>query len=195
MRRSEPSATAVGFDHRLRGRAPSILAVTLLCLLGEVAQAATPPGPAPRTRRPPNAERQTQGRAAERRAPNQPALASPTDEKFNECHKIPRGKRAIRVSLPSHTDLNHLIRWLSSVTCKAIVYATDEAAAREREVTIVAPTYVTPEEAFQLVLDALDALGLTLRPSGTFLQIIESQYAHVTSIPVYDYGGRPVREK
>lgn len=195
MRRFEPSATTAVFDHRLRRRAQSIVAGTVLCLLGEVAQGAPAPGPAPRTKRPTSAERQSPARATEKRAPNRPAVPAAADESFNACHKVPSGKRVVRVSVPPNTDLNHLISWVSSVTCKAFVYATDEAASQGRQVTIVAPTYVTPEEAFRLLLDSLDALGLTLRPSGNFFQIIQSQYAHVTSIPVYDYRGQLVREK
>jgi hypothetical protein len=194
MRRLKTSAIAVGFD--LLGRCSHlILAGTLPCLVGEVAQGAPALGPARSTKRPPHSERQSRGRAAEKRAPNPPPLPSATAENFNGCQKIPSGKRLVRVSVAPRTDLNHLISWVSSVTCKAFVYATDEATAQGREVTIVAPTYLTPEGAFRLLLDALDALGLTLRPSGNFYQIIESQYARVTSVPVYDYRGRLVRDK
>src|SRR6185312_3640314 len=194
MRRVRPSATAVGFDHRRRGCTRSILAGTLLCLLGEVAQGAPAPGQARGTKSP-HPERQSAGRATEKQTAKQPALTPPTDETFNGCHKVPSGKRLVRVTVPPKTDLNHLIRWLSSVTCKSFVYATEDASSSGREVTIVAPTYITPENAFRLVLNALDAVGLTIRPAGSYFQIIQSQYAHVTSVPVYDYEGRPVREK
>jgi hypothetical protein len=195
MRRLRPSATAVGFDHRRRGCARSILAGTLLCLLGEVAQGAPAPGQARGPKRSPHPERQSPDRAAEKQMPKQPAVPLATDDAFNGCHKVPSGKRLVRVTVPTKTDLNQLIRWLSSVTCKSFVYATDDASSSGREVTIVAPTYVTPEDAFRLVLNSLDAVGLTLRPSGSYFQIIQSQYAHVTALPVYDYEGRPIREK
>jgi hypothetical protein len=195
MRRPEPSATAVGFDHRLKGCTRAILAGALLCLLGEAAQGAPAPGEARGTKRSARSERQSAGRAAEKQTPKQPTLPLATDDTFNGCHKVPSGKRLVRVTVPPKTDLNQLIRWLSSVTCKSFVYATDDATSSGREVTIVAPTYITPEDAFRLVLDSLDAVGLTLRPAGSYFQIIQSQYAHVTSVPVYDYEGRRVHDK
>jgi hypothetical protein len=192
MRRAEPSATVAGFDHHPRGRALSIVAGSLLCILGGAAHGE--PAPPPRAKAPPRSERRSPPRRAEKPPAAQPAPASITEGTFNECRKAPSGKRLVRVSVPSNTDVNHLITWLSSVTCKAFVYATDETA-HGREVTLVAPVYVTPEEAFRLVFNALDAVGLTLRPSGTFFQVIESQYARVTSVPVYGYDGRRIRER
>ncbi len=110
-------------------------------------------------------------------------LPAAADETFNGCHKAPPGKRLVRVTIPPNTDLNHLISWISSITCKSFVYATDDASSHGREVTVVAPNYVTPEEAFRIVLNSLDAVGLTLRPSGNFYQIIQTQYAHSNGRP------------
>lgn len=166
----------------------------VLCLLRGAAWGAPTPAPAPRAKRPPRVERQGAPRPTDKRSPPQPVPPAFADDSFNECHKVSSGKRQVRVTVPASTDVNHLIAWISSVTCKAFVYAVD-TTAHDRNVSIVAPTYVTPEEAFRLVLNALDSVGLTLQPFGKFFQVIESQRAHVTSIPVYDYGGRRVRDE
>jgi hypothetical protein len=192
MRLPQPSAALAGFDHHLRGR--SIVAAVLLCLLGGTAHGAPAQTPLARAKRPPRSERPNVPRTADKRPPTEPVPPAFSDESFNECHKVPRGKRQVRVTVPASTDVNHLITWISSVTCKAFVYAVD-TTAHDRNVSIVAPTYVTPEEAFRLVLNALDSVGLTLQPSKNFFQVIESQRAHVTSIPVYDYRGNRVDEE
>jgi len=169
-----------------------MVAAALLCLLGGAAHGA--PAPLERAKRPPRSERPNVPRPSAKRLPTEPAPPAFSDDSFNECHKVPRGQRQVRVAVPASTDVNHLITWISSVTCQTFVYAAD-TTAHDRNVSIVAPNYVTPEEAFRLVLNALDSVGLTLQPSKSFFQVIESQHAHVTSIPVYDYGGNRVGDE
>jgi hypothetical protein len=94
----------------------------------------------------------------------------------------------VPVNLKPDTDVDHLIVWLSSFTCKAFVYA-GALTAHNRNVTIVAPAEVSPAAAYRLVLDALNSVGLTLQPAGGFYQIIETQRARSKPIPLYGYDG------
>jgi len=126
------------------------------------------------------------------RAPADPKTPAFTETDFNDCHKLPRGKHTIPVPFKPDTDVDHLIVWLSSVTCKSFVYS-GALTAHNRNVTFVVPTLVTPAEAYRLVLDALNSVGLTLQPAGDYFQIIETQRARSKSIPLYGYDGHRLR--
>jgi general secretion pathway protein D len=125
-------------------------------------------------------------------APADPKAPAFTEADFNACHKLPKGKARVPVMLKPDTDVDHLIVWLSSLTCKAFVYS-GALTAHNRNVTLTVPAKVTPAEAYRLALDALNSVGLTLEPSGGFYQIIETQRARTKSIPLYGYDGRRVR--
>ena len=112
-----------------------------------------------------------------------------SDPAFNDCKKRLPGKRDVLVPLKPDTDVNHLILWISSVTCKAFVWS-GPLIAGNRKVTLVAPALVTPKQAFNLFLDALNSVGLTVQPSGGFSQIIETARARSRPVPVYDWAGR-----
>ncbi len=61
--------------------------------------------------------------------------------------------------------------------------------ASHAKVTIVAPSLITPREAYRLFLEALDSVGLTVCPAGPFLRIIESAKAKGSPIPVVGFDG------
>jgi hypothetical protein len=122
------------------------------------------------------------------RAPAAPPTPAFTEADFNDCHKLPKGKHTVPMTLKPDTDVDHLIVWLSSLTCKAFVYS-GALTARNRNVTITVPSKITPAEAYRLALDALNSVGLTLQPSGGFYQIIETHRARTKSIPLYGYDG------
>ena len=65
--------------------------------------------------------------------------------------------------------------------------------ASHAKVTIVAPSLITPREAYRLFLDALDSVGLTVLPAGPFLRIIESAKAKSSATPVVGFDGYRVR--
>jgi len=100
----------------------------------------------------------------------------------NSCHKLPPGKRVVRLNLKPNTDVADLVAWISSVTCKQFVLPAGIGAGKT--VTVVAPQLMTPEEAYRLFLDALDSVGLTVYRSGRFLRIIEVGDAKKSPIPV-----------
>jgi hypothetical protein len=55
--------------------------------------------------------------------------------------------------------------------------------ADSKKVTIIAPSVMTPEEAYGVFLNALDSVGLTVEPSDWFLRIIETSTAKSHAIP------------
>ena len=111
-----------------------------------------------------------------------------TDQNFNDCKRPAAGKRIVPVGLKPDTDVTHLILWISSITCKSFVWSGGLAVGN-RKVTVVVPALVTREQAFQLFLDALNSVGLTLQPSDGFSQIIETARAKSKPIPLYDWQG------
>lgn len=118
-----------------------------------------------------------------------PALASASASASNDdakpttsCRRLPAGKRLVRLNLKPSTDVGDLLAWISTVTCKQFVLPATIAAGKT--VTIVSPQLVTPEEAYRLFLDALDAVGLTVYPAGRYLRVIEVGKAKVSPIPV-----------
>ncbi len=92
------------------------------------------------------------------------------------------------VVLKPDTDVEHLIVWISSLTCKAFVWSRDIAATRKR-VTVSVPNLITPKQAFRLFLDALNSVGLTVLPSGSFFEVIETVRAKTKPIPLYGWDG------
>jgi len=114
-----------------------------------------------------------------------------TEDAFNECKRPPPGKPVVPVPLKPDTDVAHLIRWISSITCQAFVWSTTQALGN-RHVTIVAPVAVTANQAFRLFLDAMNSIGLTVQPCGGFFQVIEASRAKSKPIPVYDWDGHRI---
>jgi general secretion pathway protein D len=112
-----------------------------------------------------------------------PSSASNDDAKpTTSCRRLPAGKRLVKLNLKPSTDVGDLLAWISTVTCKQFVLPATIAAGKT--VTIVSPQLVTPEEAYRLFLDALDAVGLTVYPAGRYLRVIEVDKAKASPIPV-----------
>ncbi|HZL18402.1 MAG TPA: hypothetical protein VFG23_11725 [Polyangia bacterium] len=123
-----------------------------------------------------------------------PAAAADTpdvfvDGDFNSCRKPSDRKRLVKLTLKPDTNIDDLVVWISSVTCREFVWS-EAIAARNKKVTIVAPVPMTPRQAFGLFLDALDSIGLTVEPSGKFWRIVETHTVKSTSIPLYGFDGR-----
>ena len=72
------------------------------------------------------------------------------------------------MTLKPDTNVDDLVVWISSITCREFVWS-EAIAARNKKVTIVAPLPMTPRQAFELFLDALDSVGLTVEPLGQIL--------------------------
>ncbi|MCC6750794.1 MAG: type II secretion system secretin GspD [Deltaproteobacteria bacterium] len=107
--------------------------------------------------------------------------AAPGEKEFNECVKIP-SRRRIKITLKPESDLNDLVAWISSMTCRRFVIASNLAT---QKVTLVSPTPVTAQEAYRAFLSALDVMGLTVVPTGRYLKIVQGNWAIQSSIPTY----------
>ena len=110
-----------------------------------------------------------------------PGVAAPDEGAGTSCRKLPPGKR-LKLNLKPNTELGDLIAWIAAITCKQFVLPGTIAASKT--VTIVAPQPLTSAEAYQLFLQALDSVGLTVYQSGRFMRVIETAKAKASPIPI-----------
>lgn len=84
------------------------------------------------------------------------------DDPLYTCRK-PTGK--IAATFKPETQVTDLVTWVLGFTCKNVVFAADVPKVVPK-VTIVAPNLMTPDQALQLFVDALEATGLvvTVKP-------------------------------
>ncbi len=110
------------------------------------------------------------------------ARAAPAPTVGDSCRRLPEGKR-LRLNLKPNTELVDLISWISAITCKHFV-VPGTIPSQGKTVTIIAPQPITAAEAYDLFLDALDSVGLTVYPSGRVLRVIETSKIRSVPIPV-----------
>lgn len=115
----------------------------------------------------------------------------PGEASFNECRKYPYYKR-IKVTLKPDSELHDLVAWISGMTCKRFIIT---GTIRAPKVTIISPTPITPNEAYRAFLSALNAMGLTIQPSGRYLKIIEISKGATTSVMTCGPGRRCPRDE
>jgi len=128
-------------------------------------------------------------------APTGPSTSQPiTDLGFNTCHKIPTGKRAVKVNLKPDIELPELVAWISSITCKSFVLP-GHLSAGGKKLTLVTQGTMTPREAYTTFLTALDSIGLTVEQGPGYLKVIETSKAKSASLPVYGFDGQPTEAK
>jgi hypothetical protein len=101
----------------------------------------------------------------------------------DSCRRLPENKR-LKLNLKPNTELVDLISWISAITCKQFV-VPGSISSQSKTVTIIAPRLITPAEAYQVFLDALDSVGLTVYPSGNILRVIETSRVKSAPLPVY----------
>jgi len=118
-------------------------------------------------------------------APRSPAISTPTStpEPGDACRKMPAGKR-LKLNLKPNTEVVDLVSWISAITCKRFI-VPGNLPAQGKTVTIVAPQPITAAEAYDLFLDALDSVGLTVYSAGRTLRLIETSKVKSAPIPVY----------
>lgn len=107
-------------------------------------------------------------------------VAIPGEKEFNSCHKLPSGKRIVRLNLKPDTEVMDLIGWISSITCAQFIVSVP---VQGKKLTIISPQLITPEEAYRLFFSALDSLGLTVEPTGKFLRVVENSKARFAPLP------------
>ncbi len=82
-------------------------------------------------------------------------------------------------------DLAELVNHISGMTGKRFIYGPK---VRQIKATVVSPTPVTLEEAYQAFLSILEANGMTVVPHGRFLKIVDSGGIVTAPTPVYSRG-------
>jgi general secretion pathway protein D len=111
----------------------------------------------------------------------------PGEKEFNQCKKLPPGKRILKFNFKPDSELTDLIGWISTISCTQFIIPSQVPLAGKK-VTILAPQLITPEEAYRLFLAALDASNLTVESTGKFLKIIETGRARFSDMPFYKDG-------
>jgi general secretion pathway protein D len=93
------------------------------------------------------------------------------EHEFNQCRRFPAHKK-IKITLKPDSELHDLIAWISGMTCKRFIVGSN---VRAQKVTIYSPTPVTAREAYRAFLSALNVMGLTVKPAGRYLKIVEAR--------------------
>ncbi|MFN0253433.1 MAG: type II secretion system protein GspC [Kofleriaceae bacterium] len=76
--------------------------------------------------------------------------------------KVPAPGTKLTASFKPEVSLQHLATWVTGFTCKNIVFSAD-VAKRATRVTIISPGKMTPKQALQLFVDAVEATGLAVQ--------------------------------
>lgn len=97
---------------------------------------------------------------------------------FNECLKVPRNKK-VSFNLEPEATIHDLVAWISSLTCKKFIVGSN---IRAQKATIYSPTPVTPRGAYRAFISALNVMGLTVRPSGKYLKVVQSSTKGLSSV-------------
>jgi general secretion pathway protein D len=147
-------------------------------------------GAAPSVVAPPPAAPPAAGAPPEAPAPapgTKTDLPLPGEKEFNECRRLPAGKRVV-VNLKPDSELADLVGWIKAISCRPFIIP---ANVRQSKVTVIVPEAITANEAYRIFLSALESMGLTIQPEGRVLKIIEANRARESSIPVIGPGREP----
>ncbi len=106
------------------------------------------------------------------------------DEGPNACKKWPEGKK-FTITVPREAELEQLIQWMMTISCQKFIY---NSKIRSGKVTILSPEKVTLREAYAAFYAAIESMGLTVEPAGSYFKIVESTDAKTLSLPVYEDG-------
>ncbi|HTM45986.1 MAG TPA: type II secretion system secretin GspD, partial [Polyangiaceae bacterium] len=82
-------------------------------------------------------------------------------------------------------DLSELVNHISGLTGKRFIYGQK---VRQIKVTVVSPTEVTLDEAYEAFLAILQANGMTVVPQGRFLKIVDSATVVQDTTPIFSRG-------
>jgi hypothetical protein len=96
----------------------------------------------------------------------------PGKAEFLQCGKVPSGKRVVKMNFKPESPLRDLVGFMSTISCTGFFVAKDTSI--DQSVKISSPKMVTAEEAYEVFIHALKSVGLTIRPSGKLLRIVEA---------------------
>ena len=89
------------------------------------------------------------------------AFADPDPaEPLYACHKL-AATTQISASFQPEVSLRDLSAWVIGFTCKNIIFSAD-VAKRATKVNVISPNKMTPKQALQLFVDAVEATGLVV---------------------------------
>ena len=100
------------------------------------------------------------------------------------------GERYITMDFQD-VDIAVLVKFIGEITGKNFVM--DERV--QGKVTVVSPTRITPEEAYQVFQAVLQVKGFTTVPSGAATRIIPTKDAKATSLRTVEAGGHAPTEE
>ena len=110
----------------------------------------------------------------------------PGEREFNQCKKLPPGRRILKFNFKPDSEISDLVGWISTISCTQFLIAGP--TLQGKKVTVLSPQLITPEEAYRLFLGALESVGLTVEPMGKFLRIVETGRARFSNLPVIKDG-------
>jgi general secretion pathway protein C len=98
-----------------------------------------------------------------------PAARADDLDTLYACHP-PSATTKIRATFKPETSLADLATWIMGLTCKNVIFSAD-VAKHATKVTVMAPNDLTPKQAMQLFVDAVDATGLVVVQKGDTIVI------------------------
>jgi hypothetical protein len=99
------------------------------------------------------------------------STARADDDALYKCREATPDTK-INVNFKADTSLRDLAVWLGGFTCRSVVYSADVVRAAPT-VTIISPRSLTPKQALQLFVDAVEATGLVVnvRPDTIIIKL------------------------
>lgn len=110
-------------------------------------------------------------------------------EKVETPYRPKPGGHMVKFNLED-ADLAELVNHISGLTGRRFIYG---AKVRQIKVTVVSPSPVTLNEAYEAFLSILEANGMTVVPHGRFLKIVDASGIVSRDTPIYSRGA-PVPE-
>jgi general secretion pathway protein D len=110
----------------------------------------------------------------------------PGEKEFNQCKRVPSGKRILKFSFKPETEITDLIGWISAISCTQFLIGGTPVAGKK--VTVMSPQLISLEEAYRLFLGALESVQLTVEPMGKFLRIVDTSRARFSNLPFQKNG-------
>lgn len=150
-------------------------------LLSSAAVAQEDEAPAGRRNEPPG---ELPGAAAQ-----PPESMDAIEEKVDTPYRPKPGGHLVKFNLED-ADLAELVNHISGLTGRRFIYG---AKVRQIKVTVVSPSPVTLNEAYEAFLSILEANGMTVVPHGRFLKIVDAAGIVARDTPVYSRGA-PIPE-
>jgi hypothetical protein len=105
--------------------------------------------------------------------------------------KVHPHKRTVKLDLAPDASVGDLLLRMSAITCRQFLLPS--ALNADSNVSVIAPELITPNEAYLLLLNALDSLGLTLEKFGKYERVVETTKAGTARVARAGYVTRFVR--